>query len=326
MQQFFDLFFFGGLFKDKDKNKKAIITKRWTALNTFYALLSIVMNRFKYKDLPDTMDRRFLELCLIATNQAGIAKVGDKIMNFNINSTGSRSSYGYPLNVTLCDFMGKSYGRFIPNTPDAVSPDCVLMYNDEYNIAPLSRIVWYANRLTDLQTSLGAAIANLKGTTVIRCSKEQKAPVEKAWRNVDNGVPIILSFDDATGALQNPPEVLTNPQTPEILVALQENYDKTLAQFCMEFGINSNTVVNKMSGISSEELAQNNQMIEIRLHTEFEQRKKALEQMNDMWGTKADIEFNFNDLETLSVEKSIDIESAINPAKGVYGNDISGTN
>ena len=281
------------MFTGRDKNKKALFDKKWTALNTFYSLLSIVMNRFVYK-LPDTMDKRFLELCLITNNESGIARVDGNVKNFAVISRGSRSGYGYPTNYTLCDFMGKSQGRFIPNTPDSVEPDSVLMFNDEYNIAPISRIIWYANRLTELQTSISAAISNLKGTTVIRCSKEQKAPIEKAWRNVSNGVPIILSFDSENGAFQNPPEVLTNPQTPEILMALQENYDKTLSQFCSEFGINSNMVVNKLSGISDNELNQNNQLIEIKLNTEFNQRKKGLEQVNAMFGTNCSIELNYN--------------------------------
>lgn len=293
MNEFFDLFFFGALFSGKDKNKKALFDKKWTALNTFYNLLSIVMNRFLYK-LPETMDKRFLELCLLTHNQAGIAKVDGKVKNFSVISTGARSSYGYPTNYSLCDFMGKSVGRFIPNTPDAIGADSVLMFNDEYNIAPISRIIWYANRMTELQTSISAAIANLKGSTVVRCSKEQKSAVEKAWRMAQNGVPIIICFDDNTGALQQPPEVITNPQTPEILISLQENYDKTIAQFCAEFGINSNIVVNKLSGISDNELAQNNQLIEIKLNTEFNQRKKGLQQINEMFGTDATIELNYN--------------------------------
>lgn len=296
MNEFFDFFFFNAMLSDtKDKNKKALFDKKWTALNTFYELLSIVMNRFIY-ELPETMDKRFLELCLLTSNMAGIAKpksVGE-LKNYNVISTGARTSYGYPANISLVDFMGKSVGRFIPNTPDAIGADCVLMYNDEYNIAPISRIIWYANRMTELQTSISACIANLKGSTVIRCSKEQKAPIEKAWRNVSNGVPIILSFDNETGGLQSPPEVLTNPQTPEILISLQENYDKTLSQFCMEFGINSNIVVNKLSGISSDELAQNNQFIEIRLNTEFKQREKGLKQISEMFNVPCKISYNFN--------------------------------
>lgn len=293
MNEYFNLFFFGAIFSGKDKAKKALFEKKWTALNTFYYLLSIVMNRFVY-ELPDTMDKRFLELCLITNNEAGVAKVKGAVKNYAIISTGARSSYGYPVNYSLVDFMGKSAGRFIPDTPDAIKPDSVLIYNDEYNIAPVSRIVWYANRLTELQTSISAAIANLKGSTVIRCSKEQKGPVEKAWRNVQNGVPIIISFDDATGALQNPPEVLTNPQTPEILISLQENYDKTIAQFCAEFGINSSIVVNKLSGISDDELKQNDNLIQIKLNTELNQRRKGLDAVNKMFGTSCKIRLNYN--------------------------------
>ena len=301
MNEFFNLFFFGAMFSGRDKNKKALFDKKWTALNTFYQLLSIVMNRFKYT-LPDTMDKRFLELCLITNNESGIARVNGDVKNYAVISRGSRSGYGYPENYTLCDYMGKSVGRFIPNTPDSIGADSVLMFNDEYNIAPISRIIWYANRMTELQTSISAAIANLKGSTVIRCSKEQKAPIEKAWKNVSNGVPIILSFDSETGALQSPPEVLTNPQTPEILIALQENYDKTLAQFCSEFGINSNIVINKLSGISDNELSQNNELIEIRLNTEFNQRKKGLDQINEMFGTDCKIELNYNVVDMRATE------------------------
>lgn len=284
MMNFYDSFFFGAAGRNKLDSRQAALDKRWTGINIFYRLIDMVISRFEY-DIPDTCDARFLEMTLLY-NDAGIIEVDGKPANLEVVGQVSWDRYGYPCAFNLQDFMGKDYGRFIPDIPSNEGfADCVYIRGSKVDIPAISRIYWYANRLTDIQASISAAIANLKGTTIVQCSKEQEKVVKKAYMNASNGLPVILAFGrDDGSAFSVDPKVITNPQTPEILISLQEAYDKTFSEFLTEFGINANGVINKLAGVSDAELSQNNQSINIRLQSDLKVREDALKRAQKMFG------------------------------------------
>ena len=289
MYNFFDFFFFG-VGSKKSTSDLYKLNKKWAGLNIFYELLSLVMGRFVYT-LPETMDDRFFELVLISrgVNGTGMGRDGE-LGNFSVGYGNHFSKYGYYNNVNLMDYMGMSQGQYIPDCPGNVEPDCVLTYDNKYNVPPIFRIKWYADRLTSIQGSIAACICNLKGTVIFKCTREQEPAIRRAWKNADDGSPVIISFAPGEGGYDLDPEVITNPQTGDILKALQEAYDKTMADFLTEFGINANGVINKLSGVSNTELQQNEQATLINLHNALKMREQGIEKINAMFGVEAKVE------------------------------------
>ena len=308
----FDFMYFDTFFS-KDKNRLKI-NKTWNARLIFYRLLSIVMGRFKYT-LPDTMDARFLELSLIQTGYAGVAKIGEDIMNLQVIAGSSFSPYGYLVNYDLVDYMGRDYGRFVPDTPGQKDiADSVFIMDNPRNVPPIFRIKWYAERLCAIQTSIDAAIKNLRAGCVVVCPKEQEGPVKRAFSAIDDGAAIVLSYNE-NNAFIDPPKILTNPQTPEVLKTLLEAYDKTLANFLTEFGINSNAVINKLSGVSDNELLQNEEATDISLQQALECRRDGLERVEKMFGVPCSVEINYyNILSTAPIGADVDKKEERNDA------------
>lgn len=288
LTNFFNVFFFG-LNSKKNVSDYYKINKKWAGLNIFYYLLALVMGRFDY-ELADGMDDRFFELVLLTRGVNGTAIGRNGFLgNFSVGYGNQFSQYGYYNNVNLMDYMGMSQGQFIPDCPGNVMPDCVLTYDNKYNIPPILRIKWYAERLTAIQGSIAACIANMKGTVIFKCTIEQKPAIERAWKNADDGSPVIISFNPNEGAMDVAPEVITNPQTGEILKELQETYDKTMSDFLTEFGVNANGVINKLSGISDTELQQNDQARQLNLQNALKMRQKGIEQINKMFGVQCKV-------------------------------------
>ena len=300
----FDYMFFDNYFS-KDKNRLKI-NKTWNARLIFYRLLSIVMGRFKYT-LPETMDARFLELSLIQAGFAGVAEINGDLMNLQVVAGSSFSPYGYLVNYNLVDYMGRDYGRFIPDTPGQRDiANSVYIMDNPRNVPPIFRIKWYAERLCTIQTSIDAAIKNLRAGAVVVCPKEQEAPVKKAFSQIDDGAAIVLAYNE-NNAFIDPPKILTNPQTPEVLKALMESYDKTLANFLTEFGINSNAVINKLSGVSDNELAQNEEATDIALQQALECRRDGMERIEKMFGVPCSVDINYyNILSTAPIGADVD--------------------
>lgn len=294
MYDLYNAFFFG-CGAGKSAARKGTLTKKWAALNIFYRLLDLVRGRFTYELGPD-MDARFLELCLIYSGRAAILDYLGEIVNGEVQAGNSWSRYGYLNNCTITDFMGKSYGQYIPDMPGNVMSDCVVVYDNGYNVPPIGRIQWYADRLATIQGSINSCIMNLRGSTVISCSKEQEKAVKNAFMNAADGVPVILSFDQHEGGLQLEPRIITNPQTADILRVLTETFDKTMAEFLTEFGINANGIINKLSGISDTELEQNEQMTEIAFNQAYNSRKEGLKRASEKFGIKLEVKPNFHTL------------------------------
>lgn len=285
---FFDVFFFG-MNSKKSISEQYKISKKWDGLNIFYELLSILMGRFEY-DLPEGMDARFFELSLL-TNGANVTckELSGEIGNYKIGYGNKWSKYGYYNNIQAVDYMGQVHGNYIPNCPGNIMPDAVITYDNLYNTPPITKIIRYATRLADLQGSINSCIANLKGSVIIRCSKEQEAAVRRAWKNANDGSPVIISFAPNEGGFDIEPEIMTSAQTGDILKTLQETYDKTLSLFLTDFGINANGVINKMAGVSGEELEQNDQMRQLNLDQAFRMRQKGIKEINEMFGVSASV-------------------------------------
>lgn len=293
MYEFYDSFFFGS--GKKSLSDIGIQSKKWAGLLIFYRLLDLVTGRFVYT-FPDTMSDRFFEMCLLCGPGAAIIKdKSGEVINLRITAGNTVSRYGYYNNFQLVDYSGRSYGNFIPNCPGNIDPDAAIVYNNKsQSVAPIYRIKWYADRLTRIQGSINSCIMNMRGSTIIQCSKEQEKPIKKAFQDAEDGVPVILSFSEFEGGYQQEPRVITNPQTPALLKELQEAYDKTLSDFLTEFGINAHGVINKLAGVSTRELEQNAQATEIALKSAYNARVEGLEKASKMFGAELKCNVSFD--------------------------------
>ena len=296
---FYDNFFFG-IGGKYNESKKALFDKNWTAKNVLYKMLDMLASRFVWK-MPLTCDQRFMELCLLSYNKAGIAKVKNDnglyevegIMNLNAITNSIYSPYGYPVKLSLVDYMGKNYGtNFVPVLPQgAEGANMVLVLESKFNLPPIYRVAWYAERITQLLISIKAAIENTTGSVIIQCEKEQTKAIDRAIQESRSGKPLIISYDRNDQFLE--PRILTNPQTSDILKTLYECLDKEWANFYAEFGINANAIMNKMSGVSELELMQNEESTNLMLQSELDARKLGCKQATELFGVEFDVELNF---------------------------------
>lgn len=314
MFEFYDSFFFGS--NKKSLSDIGIQNKKWSGLLIFYKLLDLVTGRFTY-GLPDSMSDRFLEMCLICSGQAAIIEKDGELLNLRITAGNTVSRYGYYNNFQLVDYSGRSYGNFIPNCPGNIGADAALIRNRKScSVPPIYRIKWYADRLTRIQGSINSCIMNMRGSTVIQCSKEQEKPIRKAFQDAEDGVPVILSFNEFEGGYQAAPTIITNPQTPALLKELQEAYDKTMADFLTEFGINAHGVINKLAGVSTRELEQNAQATEIALKADYNARIEDLAKAAEMFGSAP---------LTCEIAFDTDYNDNVNDEEEVDYDDVSGT-
>ncbi len=281
----FDTFLGGYLFGPGGKSAGLSFDfdKKSSRALIFYRLISLVLGRFTY-DLPPSVDSRYMELTLLSGG-AGFDLVGGEPHNFSALISGGYNQYGYPESVQLIDYMGRSYGRIIPDFPgNEIIADGVVIYDSKYDLPPIYRINWYANRLWRIQVSIATAIQNLRMGVIYEANGPSQArAIERAIKALDDGKPFLIDYGKEA-ALAEPPRITRNLDSGEGLKTLTELYDKTFCDFLTEFGINANGTINKLSGVSDSELEQNEEATEIALNAALKQRREGMAKCERMFG------------------------------------------
>lgn len=279
----------------------------------FYRLLSLVLSRFKYR-VPESIDTRYLELTLLSGG-AGFDTLSGEPANFSAVISGSYNRYGYPESVQLFDYMGRSYGRIIPDFPGNNGlADGVVIYDSKYDLPPIYRIEWYSNRLWRIQVSIATAIQNLRMGVVYEANGPAQArAIEQAIKAIDDGKPFLIRYGKEE-TFSDPPRITRSLDTGDGLKTLTEIYDKTFCDFLTEFGINANGTINKLSGVSESELEQNEEATEIALNAALEQRREGMEKCQKMFGGEWSVMPAFTNREknVIIEEEDIEDESAKN--------------
>lgn len=294
----FDTFLGGFLFGPGGKNVGLSFDfdKKSSRALIFYRLISLVIGRLKYT-LPSSVDPRYMELTLLSGG-AGFDMVGGEPRNFSAIISGTYNQYGYPESVQLIDYMGRSYGRIIPDFPgnDGIA-DGVVIYDSKYDLPPIYRINWYANRLWRIQVSIAVAIQNLRMGVIFEANGPSQArAIERAIKALDEGKPFLIDYGKEA-ALAEPPRITRSLDSGDGLKTLTELYDKTFCDFLTEFGINANGTINKLSGVSDTELQQNEEATEISLNAALEQRREGMEKCARMFGGTWRVERAFTNRE-----------------------------
>lgn len=201
-------------------------------------------------------------------------------LNFRASVVNDLSFYGYPSAVQLYDFKGKPYGVHVPYSPydHNLPSDCVIVWDNQFHTRPISKIIYYAQRLSYINAQINAAIKNLRGSAFLVCSEGQKKVVTRMYQNANDSTPIMLLTYDNLEPESLKPQLLTTQETPEVLKTLYEAWDKTMSDFLNSIGIRSNTKVNKLSGVSDMELMSNIQNTDLILNAAVESRLKGIEQ------------------------------------------------
>lgn len=224
---------------------------------------------------------------------------------FRVSGSDNLSFYGYANRANLTDFSGASYGAslVLEDDDDLTETEvgnkmCVLVYDSVLSVPPILSVLYYAEKLSIIESSINACIQNIMGTTVITCSKEQEKQILKERNAARVGVPWVVRYDEIykSGESVN---LLTTPGASEELKTLYEAYNKIHADFLQSIGIRANNEVDKKSGVTPIELIQSRQNVDLILNNALQMRKKAIKQLKVMGlnGIKVDLD-NFDSIVT----------------------------
>lgn len=277
-----------------------------TFMNMYRRMAKIILSMFTYENLPDSMDQRFLEESLFEDGQASVLYDTDKklIINTRCADNGEINIYNLPTRIN-CYSVNFRTDRIVYNgiIEDTLNKEtqAVLMLNDEERLPSWVYVFEYAERLADAQKTIDINVRAQRTPILILGSKKQKETLENMYAQYDGYKPVIMGDADY---LSQDSIKSVNTGAPYVADKIQNLKKEIWNEFLGTFGIN-NINVEKKERLISAESDSNNEVTNYALKSYFDARKRAVKQINELFGTNIEVKINADLFNIVKQEESI---------------------
>ena len=256
------------------KNKKA----RWqsaelnnkTYIDYYNRLMEMALNVFEWKNLPDTIDERFLELALYEHGYCVYFNdefIGDLALTCTIG--GQLDVYRIP--VLRRAYAQNGYNKLLS------SKDSVLIFNNYLHTPTSLTIELFARRLYEIERAIDVNVKAQKTPNLILSSEQQRLTMQNLYMLYDGNEPFI--FGDKNMDFDGIKSLKTDaPFVADKLQILKHQIWNEALTFC---GI-ENSNADKKERLVSDEVGSNYGNIEAQRNVMLNARRQAVKKINKM--------------------------------------------
>lgn len=253
----------------------------------YYRKLSeLAMTMFEWKNLPETIDPRFMELTLFGKGQAIFFK--DEVLGYlclPVMGMGRWSIYNVPTQRRA--YATNGYQKPLSDK------DSVIIYNNYLRTNTQVDAELYAQKLWDLDRTISVNARAQKTPVLIKCSENQRLTLEQVYMKYDGNAPVIYGSNNldpgdftvlATGA----------PYVADKLFQLKA---QTWNEYLTHIGI-SNLNIQKKERLIGDEVTRSQGGTIASRYSRLEMRRQACGEINKMFGLDIDVDFRDDFRET----------------------------
>ena len=263
-----------------------------TFMQYYNRLVELAISMFDWKNLPDTIDARFLELALFGDGMAVFFE--DK----EIGYLALRTTIGGRLNLYNIPTDRRAYasnGYNMPLTKD----NSVIIWNNLMHTNSVLEVSNFSKRLWDLDRTIDVNAKAQKTPILIRCDESQRLTLKNLYKQYTGNEPVI--YGDK-GLSARPIDVLTTG-APYVCDKLYELKTQIWNEALTYLGI-SNVSYQKKERLLQDEVQRNLGGTIASRYSRLEARRQAAEEINRMFGLN--IEVDFREDFTLAVDELAD--------------------
>lgn len=295
MSRKYDKYTFGilpyNVYDFKEKNK---------AINQHISyMLNRTLSMFDYDGLPDTIDKRDLELMLQTNGNICWYEYNDKLYIFTGDMGGVPNVYYMPTIYTISSpalNISKSL---------KIDTDCVVTPNDFLYLGLLPLFSRYATSLTENELSMNLASINTRVLSLISAGDDNtRKSAVKYLEDIEKGNFGIIAENAFLDGVKSQPYGTTGNNS--IITNLIEHEQYLKASWFNELGLNANYNM-KRESINSSESNLNDDMLMPLVDTMLYCRTESLKKVNKMFGTNITVKksssWEDNQIELDNVQK-----------------------
>lgn len=238
----------------------------------FNRLVELSISMFEWKNLPETVDPRFLELTLFTDGQAVFFY--DEVMGYlalqNIMG-GAFDVYRIP--ITRRAYAVNGYQRELTNE------NSVIIYNNYLHTNCAVDVELYAKRLYNLDRAIDVNANAQKTPILIQCAENERLTMLNLYKQFDGNEPFIFGCKE-----MNPNGIKSmSTQAPYVADKLYQLKVQIWNEVLTYLGI-SNINTSKKERLISDEVTKNMGAVIASRYSRLEARREACKKINEMFG------------------------------------------
>lgn len=242
-------------------------------------LTELSISMFEWRNLPDTVDPRFLELTLFANGMAVFFK--DEVEDY----LALQCAISGPLNVYRIPIRRRAYAVNGYNR-ELDDKNSVIIYNNMLHKNSMLDVRMFARELYNLDRAISVNANAQKTPILIRCDENQRLTLENLYMDYDGNKPVI--YGDK-GLNPNALSVLKTdaPYVADKLYTLKtQKWNEALTYL----GI-SNVNITKRERLITDEVTRNQGGTIASRYSRLQSRRMACEQINRMFGLNVQCDY-----------------------------------
>ena len=258
--------------------ESAVMNNR-TYMQYYLRLTELALSMFEWKNLPDTIDERFLELCLFSDGKAVFFK--DEVLGFlclQCTISGKWNVYRIPIDRKA--YATNGYNK------NLTEKDSVIIFNNYLHTNSKLDIEMFSRRLYDLDRSIDVNAKAQKTPIVIVCDENERLTMKNLYKDYEGNEPFI--FGDKKLNTEGLKVLQTGaPYVADKLYQLKSQYWNEALTY---LGI-SNTNITKKERMISDEVMRNMGGVIASRYSRLESRRQAVEKINEMFGLEIEVNY-----------------------------------
>lgn len=270
-----------------------------TYIHYYNRLTELAISMFEWKNLPDSIDPRFLELVLFSDGMAVFFK--DEVLGYLALQT----MIGGNLDVYRIPKIRRAYAanRY---TRSLDEKDSVIIFNNMLHTNCLTDVELFARRLYECDRTIDVNIKAQKTPVMIACDENQRLTMKNLYQQYDGNEPFIFGGKDMD--IKKIQAIVTG--APYVADKVMQTKFQIWNEAMTYLGI-SNVNMHKKERLLNDEVTRNMGSTVASRYTRLEMRKQACKKINEMFGLNIDVDYR-EDIQLVGDEEQIEGEGEVN--------------
>lgn len=258
-----------------------------TYLQNYNRLTELAISMFEWQNLPETIDQRFLEMCLFSDGMCIFFQ--DEVLGY----LSLQCMIGGKLNIYRIPMERKAYAtngyqRELDGT------NSVIIFNNYLHTNSMLDVEMFSKRLYNLDRAIDVNANAQKTPVLIQCDESQRLTMKNLYKQYEGNEPFIFG---SKGLDANGLKVLQTG-APYVADKLYELKTQIWNEALTYLGISNINVVKKERMIT-DEVARNQGGTIASRYSRLESRRQACKQINEMFGLDIWVNYreDFQDIE-----------------------------
>lgn len=289
-----------GLRNKIDNFLSSLVKNEVTYAEYYDTIKEMAITRFEWKNVPDEIDVRFLELMLFERG-AVVWFYDDVVEKYICLPFAQKKGF----NIYRVPLLRQAYAVTGANW-DLSEKDSVIIYNNVLRTNNIRMTEMYALRLAQFDRTIDVNINAQKTPVLIRCDEKERLSLQNLYMKYEGGQPVIYGDRNLSAT----PLDCINTQAPFVADKIYELKTQVWNELLTRLGI-SNISYQKRERMITDEVIRGQGGTVAERYSGLLMRQKACDEINNMFGLNISVDYREDETNADSHETETEIESEV---------------